>query len=365
MNEIATIKSIETAPASRNEAKIKDYLQSPIFIGEAQKLLGSKDLAQRLARCAITCIYTQNAKQRDTLLSSDPASLVQVILSLAEIDLEPGRDAYLISRKGVIGASIRWEGYVRAARLSGQIRRVWADVIREGDEYAITAGSAGSSISHSWKLGTERGEIVGAYACAEWMDGTVETVVKDRDYINRCKAASDNRMDGNPWSLWPDQMAMAKVVKLLCKRLPLGRPEKTHTSTVIENLDADGLPPDYSATMIEEAAPAQLPAAKTAPTTTPRPRGRPRKAQPETTAAPSGPMTEEQASRVMDLCGKRGIKPSELDPLCRLFVDGADAFESLDDGQARRLLACLGEPDLVAAQLGILRDPGEDQPPTP
>ena len=99
--------------ASKSEGKVQDFLRSPAFIGEAQKLLGSKDLAERLARCAITCIHTQAPEQRAKLLAADPASLVQVVLSLAEVDLEPGRDAYLIPRGNQITASIRWDGISR------------------------------------------------------------------------------------------------------------------------------------------------------------------------------------------------------------------------------------------------------------
>jgi glutathione reductase (NADPH) len=63
--------------------------------------------------------------------------------------------------------------------------------------------------------------------------------------------------------------------------------------------------------------------------------------------------------------GGRPVKVDHSNIPMAVFSHPPIAGVGLTEAQARNLLACLGEPDLVAAQLAVLRDPGEDEPPTP
>jgi phage RecT family recombinase len=117
MNEIATVQSVGSVPAKQDkQPKVMEYLRSPLFLDEAKKLLGSRELAERLARVAVTCISSDSK-----LGACNAQSLVRTVLRLAEIGLEPGRDAYLIPYGQDCQAIIRWEGYVRAARASSMM----------------------------------------------------------------------------------------------------------------------------------------------------------------------------------------------------------------------------------------------------
>jgi recombination protein RecT len=334
MNEIATVSSVGSAPAKQDkQPKVMEYLRSPLFMEEARKLLGSRELAERLARVAVTCISSDSK-----LGQCNAQSLVRTVLRLAEIGLEPGRDAYLIPYGQDCQAIIRWEGYVRAARMSGEIKRVWSSVIREGDTYKIRAGSASPSIEHEWDLTTKRGDVIGAYACAEWTDGTVEIEIVDRDYLDRCRKAAGGK--GQAWGQWFDQMARKSVVKRLCQRLPLGAPARPETASVIETIDAEPLPED-GPTFIEPE-PVALPAAEAKRTRKPR---QPKEEPAETPAL----MTDAQHAAVVDYCQEHGLSSAEVDAIIPAAVDGTcERLEDLSEAGARKLLAILGEPELVA-----------------
>lgn len=230
--EIQTVERVGTIQAAP-PAKIESYLKSPVFAEEARKVLGSLDLANRVARCAVTYIGLLSPDKRKPIMAASPESLVKVVLQLASIGLELGRDADLVPRGGVVTGSIKWEGYVRAARASGLVRRVWGDVIYEGESYTITSGSDGSRVQHAYTL-PRSGEIIGAYACAEWTDGTVESEVKDRGYLDRCR-----KVGGPAWNMWFAEMSVAKLKKLICRRLPLGPPDKPDTAMVLASVDTD------------------------------------------------------------------------------------------------------------------------------
>lgn len=238
--------SAENLPAVREtEPKsIRAYLADQKFQMEAVKLLGDPALARRFARVCLTQVQSVPA-----LLRCDVRTLASALLALAEVGLEPGRDAYLIPRGDTVTVTIRWEGYVRAARASKQIKRIWGDVIRERDAYSVTGGSDVPRVTHSYSLSEPRGEIIASYACAEWTDGVVETVVVDKDYLDRCRAASDSwRSQGerSVWGKWPDQMCKKVAIKRLCKGLPLGSTDRLEGAVSLDS-DDDGDSPEIEA----------------------------------------------------------------------------------------------------------------------
>lgn len=222
-----------TSVAVVPERGIRSYLQGAGFRAAVAKLHGGNDkLADRFARVCLTQTQTMPALAR-----CDPTSIGSCLLQIAEMGLEPGRDAYLIPRGDVCTLIVRWEGYVRAARASGEIKRIWAETVHEGDEYEITGGSEVPSIRHRWRLDQERGPIIGAYACAEWRDGVIETLVVGRDYLDRVRACSQS---GAAWKNWPDQMSKRSVMKRLCKGLPLGRSDQLQAVASIDHDDDEG-----------------------------------------------------------------------------------------------------------------------------
>ena len=214
---------------------IKEFLRSSGFEGEMMKLVGSLDVAKRMSRVCLTQVMKD-----DKLLQCTPESLFGVFYELASLGLEPGRDAYLIPRGGKVTCIIKAEGYMRAARNSGDIRKVWSDVIRAKDEHAMVGGSEAPHLVHNYMLG-DRGPIIGAYAVAEWTDGTQTIELVDRSYLDNCRAKSDNKKN---WDLWPEAYCRKSVTRRLCKKLPLGSDDVATVSTADADPDPESLDPD-------------------------------------------------------------------------------------------------------------------------
>lgn len=224
----------ENLPENTGKSAVVSYLNGDTFQAELVKLVSSQNLAERFTRVCLNQ-FASTPK----LLECSMVSISSTFLRLAELGLEPGRDAYLIPREEWVKSDngkrqktgrvlcspmIKWEGYIRAARRSGNILRVWGDVVRAGDDYEIIAGSEFPRVKHSWRFEDERGDVIGAYACAEWSDGRVQTIVRGRDYLDACRDASDSysRYKSGPWADWYQEMCIKSMIKLLCKSLPLG-----------------------------------------------------------------------------------------------------------------------------------------------
>ena len=252
----------ENLPENAGRKSVVGYLNGDAFHRELSRMVEDPANVNRFVRVCLNQLATAPKLAECTM-----TSISGCFLKLAEIGLEPGRDAYLIPRDEYVGKGkgkrktgnvlcsvmIRWEGYIRAARRSGNILRVWGNTIREGDSYAIVEGSEFPRVEHTYRLEDERGTVIGAYACAEWADGKVQTIIRDRDYLNGCMDKSESaKYGGGPWADWYQEMCIKSMVKLLCKSLPLGPDDALDLAAGMDTgdyriIDQDGEPlPDES-----------------------------------------------------------------------------------------------------------------------
>lgn len=166
------------------------------------------------------------------LIACSPGSIARAMQHCAEVDLVPGGaypHAYLIpywnSERKVdeVQFQISVWGYVELIRRSGQVKKVWADVIYSGDVYETNSGTDGKSIVHkpNWFAPREkRGTLVGAYACALLDNG--ETVFEPVSAEDLELARAQNRGKSPAWATWPDQQRQKVALKRLQKYLPKG-----------------------------------------------------------------------------------------------------------------------------------------------
>lgn len=166
------------------------------------------------------------------LIDCSPGSIARAMQHCAEVDLVPGGaypHAYLIPYRNnarnvnEVQFQISVWGYVELIRRSGQVKKVWADVIYSGDEWQVASGTDGKSITHkpNWFAPRgKRGELVGAYACALLENG--ETVFEPVSAEDLELARAQNRGKSPAWELWPDQQRQKVALKRLQKYLPKG-----------------------------------------------------------------------------------------------------------------------------------------------
>jgi recombination protein RecT len=163
-------------------------------------------------------------------------SLVRSIIEAASVGLEPTgmlNRAWLVpynnKKKGADGKdywedeaqlAIGWEGLIDLARNSGQVRKVTARVVYEGDDFTITQGTE-ERLDHAPAFLTEDPlKITHVYCVVTYRDGTTQHEVMTRTQVDgvRAKAKAKNAM---AWTDSYPEMARKTVVRRAMKYLPL------------------------------------------------------------------------------------------------------------------------------------------------
>jgi len=190
----------------------QQFTQSLATQGSKLKALLPEGMdAGRFARVAIGLLD----KNRD-LLKCSPTSFTLAVIGCAELGLEPllGQ-AYIIPYGSTATLQIGYQGMVQLARNSGKVRDVWADVVREGDDFTYSLGTK-REITHI--RNSKPGDTVThAYACADLGNGHTTFVVLDHDEIEARRKVSKS---GNIWKQWPEEMQKKTAVRALWKMLP-------------------------------------------------------------------------------------------------------------------------------------------------
>lgn len=166
------------------------------------------------------------------LMAADRQSLFDSCIKCASDGLIPdGREAALtvFNTKVKVNGQDKWikkvqyipmfTGIQKRVRNSGLIDSIKAHVIYENDEFMWTQGF-NEIIEHKPLFPGDRGKPVGAFALAEFKDGSKQFEVMDVNAINKIKDASKSGKFG-PWVDWWDEMARKSVFKRLAKWLPL------------------------------------------------------------------------------------------------------------------------------------------------
>lgn len=176
---------------------------------------------QRFSAVAVNAISTT------PMLSACKAdSLFFGILKGFRLGLEvngPLGEAYLVPFRDKSGSMLAtfmpsYKGLIRLARQSGELATLYADVIKENDEYSIQRGTD-MCLIHKIKIG-RRGETIAFYAAAKFKDGCFDYELMTPEEIEHIRAKSKAANSG-PWMTDYDEMAKKTVLKRLLKRLPM------------------------------------------------------------------------------------------------------------------------------------------------
>lgn len=178
--------------------------------------------ADRMLRISMTALRTT-----PKLAECTPASFLSCVMSAAQLGLEPNTPlghAYLIPRKnkGVMECTllVGYQGMLDLARRSGQLRRIQAYVVREGDHFTWALG-LNPDIQHRPGNGNESKPITHAYAVARLQGGDDVFVVITRGEIEkRRKRGASGSGIKTPWDTDYDAMALKSAVRALWAFLP-------------------------------------------------------------------------------------------------------------------------------------------------
>lgn len=168
----------------------------------------------RFTRVVLTAI-----QQNPQIANGDRQSLYNAAIRAAADGLLPdGREGAFV----IMGGKPTWMPMVGGIikRLAGAGITIDAQIVHENDEFEHVLGDDSTIRHRAPKLGTPRGEPLGAYAIARLPNGMVMREVMDREQIEQVRRASRSGGSG-PWKDWWTEMARKTVTRRLAKRLPI------------------------------------------------------------------------------------------------------------------------------------------------
>jgi recombination protein RecT len=161
--------------------------------------------------------------------TNNPGAFLAALLDAARQGLTPGTEEYYLTPRKVKGqleilGITGYQGYVELMYRAGAVSSVVVQVVRENDFYRYNRGEDRTPV-HRFKpfaRDAERGELVGAYAYAEMVGGSISQVVElnrdDIDKIRKSNPASGGQY--SPWTNWESSMWLKSAARQLRKWVP-------------------------------------------------------------------------------------------------------------------------------------------------
>lgn len=198
------MKAVESAPqqGAPFEAKVRTWLESNQ--GSNRKrltaLFGSDEEARKYLVMAMDAVAKQ-PKLRECDFNSFSAAL----LDCAALKLYPGSafgEASILPYKGRAQLIVQYQGFAKLMFNAGFVRGIWAEVVREFDDFEFAEGTD-RSLKHRRLRGgvKERGERVAVYCCWRTMHGDTDYFLMFADEVESIKRRSPaGNSDFSPWN---------------------------------------------------------------------------------------------------------------------------------------------------------------------
>lgn len=137
---------------------------------------------------------------------------------------------------------VGYQGLIELAYRTGNIRELFADVVREGDTFGFERGT-NPKITHKPQL-DNTGKLIAAYAVVEFVNGGRQFVVMGRNEIEKRRLASSNQKGSEAtgiWAQWTDEMWKKTALRSLLKITPLSSQVATAMSTDDRTINIDDI----------------------------------------------------------------------------------------------------------------------------
>lgn len=212
---MSTAVTTQTKPTT-----LKGWLQSDALKLEVAKVLPKHMKPERMMRIAITAL-TRVPKLNDCTQES----FVRCLLDLSSWGLEPnGRDAHLIPYGKECTLILDYKGLVVLAYRSGVVKKIHADIVRQGDLFVYNLGEVEQHIPWAYRTDGHRppesGEIIAAYCFVQMADGVTKSEVMSKDEVESIRKRSKAGGSG-PWVTDWCEMAKKTAFRRCSKWLPL------------------------------------------------------------------------------------------------------------------------------------------------
>lgn len=215
-NKPVVKKAAEPMPRKSNVA---------LFEGFQEALAQYKPLIQAVLPASTDvgrfCLLAENMLRKNPkLLECSPRSFWLAILGMAELHLEPVLGhCYPVPYSKTVTMQLGYQGMVQLARNSGRVLDIWADVVREGDEFSYTLGTDRSI--HHVRNSKPGDKLLYAYACAKLAGNAITFEVLDAAQVEKRKKVSKTATySDSMWVSWEDEAWKKTAVRALFKMLP-------------------------------------------------------------------------------------------------------------------------------------------------
>jgi recombinase, phage RecT family len=200
-----------------NQGEIGQYLSG--MKERVAQVLPKHLTADRVLQMAATTIHRNPA-----IAKCSPASLLGSVMQASILGFPPV-DAlgycYFVPYGKDVQFQIGYKGYIELARRSGKIKMVYAEVVREGDEFTVELG-LNPTLEHKPKFDSKK-PLTHVYAVCHFNDGGYNFVVLSKSDVERLRTRNPMQKGAaaGAWLTDYDAMAKAKALKQLSKYLPL------------------------------------------------------------------------------------------------------------------------------------------------
>jgi recombination protein RecT len=184
---------------------------------ELEKLLGNTLTVEQFKTAAMTYLRMQ-----PKLWECNPYSVVGGLRLGAQLGLSLGPlgHFYLVPFKGEATFILGYKGMVELAYRSGKLRRIEANIVREGDSFAFRHGTR-AFLDFTPSGEPAQGDRVCVYCMAELTTGGRPFTVLYPDQVeSRMRRSASHTLPTSPWQTDTDAMWRKSAVRALQPWLP-------------------------------------------------------------------------------------------------------------------------------------------------
>ncbi len=182
----------------------------------------------RFARLTLTAVKAAPDLIQCFATDEGRTSVLIAAMQAAAVGLEPNtptQEAWILPRKEkgkqLAELQIGYRGYLKLARRSGQIKTVYANVVRDGDEFDWYYGLEADHLEHK-PAPANTGALTHAYAVVRYTNGGYNFVVLDATEVEQRRAMSRSaKSDYSPWNKWEAAMWRKSAIRALVPYMEL------------------------------------------------------------------------------------------------------------------------------------------------
>jgi len=209
------VSSLLTDYKSQIQAAIPKHLNADRMIQMAATLIARNP---KIAECTVASLI--GAVMQASILGFRPVEALGECFFVPyknKVKMPDGSDRYEMQVQFQIG----YKGYLNLARRSGELKTVYAYVVREGDDFRYNLG-LNPDLHHVPAENSDSAKITHAYAVSHYKDGGYNFIVLTKREIERyrLRSPSQKATPSGAWDTDYDAMAMKTVIHRLSKYLP-------------------------------------------------------------------------------------------------------------------------------------------------